>query len=97
MSKKTIEFKMPPAEAARRDPEPAAPRSGALVETDRWVRRGDGEAAAPSAASANVFAIDLARERDFGETLMLGAALPAMLGWFWVANALERYRRLVAR
>lgn len=96
MTKKTIAFKMPPANAARREPEPTAPQSPAQVETDQWVRWGDGEAAAPSAPGASAFAIDLARERDFGETLMLSAALPAMLGWFWLANALERYRRILA-
>ena len=96
MSKKTIEFKMPPAEATRRKAEPPAPQPPAPVETDQWVRQGDGEAAAPPADGAGVFAIDLARERDFGEALMLGAALPAMLGWFWLANALERYRKVFA-
>jgi hypothetical protein len=96
MSKKTIEFKMPPADARRRDAEPTAPQSRAPVETDQWVRRGDDEAAPPSPAGRSAFAIDLARERDFGEALMLGAALPAMLGWFWLANALERYRRILA-
>jgi hypothetical protein len=97
MSKKTIEFKMPPVEAARRDPEPSAMQSRAPAETDQWVRRGDGgEAAAPSATGASVFAVDLARERDFGEAVMLGAALPAMLGWFWLANAIERYRKILA-
>jgi hypothetical protein len=93
MSKKTIEFKMPPAEVARRNDEPAAAQPRAPAETDQWVRRGDGEA---TAAPAGGFAVDLARERDFGEALMLGAALPAMLGWFWMANALERYRKILA-
>jgi hypothetical protein len=41
------------------------------------------------------FAIDLALERNVSEVLTLSLALPAMLGWFWWTNSVERYRRLL--
>ena len=40
--------------------------------------------------------IDLAAERTFMQVLALSFFLPSVLGWFWVANAVKRYRQLFA-
>lgn len=109
MSKKTIVFKMPAPEPAATDErapdlrlagEPAVPASAAAAgeaQPDQWVRRGESAAPTPPAPfAANAFVVDLARERELGEVFALGAALPAMLGWFWLTRAMERYRKLFA-
>lgn len=71
------------------------------AEPDKWVRRRDlnGAPAAPPApasgsAAKGGFAIDLALERDFAEVVALSVIVPPMLGWFWFANAIDRYRRI---
>jgi len=110
MSKKTIVFKMPAGDANRRAEETseAAPPIEAAspavsqgdpraAEPDAWVQR---RQAAPAPISrANVqkgdeLTVDLAIERDLAEVAALSLALPAMLGWFWFANATDRYRRI---
>ena len=91
MSKKTIVFKMPTPEAAGRDDE-AALAPAAPTKPDQWVQRGD----APPTSAQDVFTVDLARERQLREALVLAAALPAMLGWFWLTHTMERYRRVFA-
>ncbi len=83
----------------------AAAESGAAniadaAEPDQWVRRRDLNFAgvAPSSASAakTSLAIDLAAERDLGQVVALSLIVPPMLGWFWFANAIDRYRRMFA-
>jgi hypothetical protein len=51
-------------------------------------------AAAAGCARADELTVDLAIERDLAEVAALSLALPAMLGWFWFANATDRYRRI---
>lgn len=69
-------------------------------ESDDWVRRGeDGPTAdAPisptPAAAQGAFPVDLAAPRNLGEVAALSVALPAMLGWFWLGHAMDRYRRM---
>jgi hypothetical protein len=109
MSKKTIVFKMPAGDAIRREGETsdAAPPIEAAspavstgesrgVEPDAWVQRRQASPAPISRATAGKghLTIDLALERDLGEVAALSLALPAMLGWFWFANAADRYRRI---
>jgi hypothetical protein len=112
MSKKTIVFKMPAAESPRRDDEPSDALAGREFETretpqgaepDQWVRRrdlnGSSSAHLPSAATPVGkigLAIDLAVERDLGEVVALSLIVPPMLGWFWLANTMDRYRRIFA-
>jgi hypothetical protein len=126
MSRKTIVFKMPAADAPRASDgnvDPAAPsdgRSSAIAsevvvaseipdasEPERWVRLRDldpapepepvGLAASPAFAAASWGVhVDLAAERNFSQIVALSVALPPMLGWFWAANAFDRYRRLFA-
>jgi hypothetical protein len=79
------------------------------TETDRWIRAEDvvplpdnssGRSALPApglyAAPPWDATIDLAADRTFMQVLALSFFLPSVLGWFWVANALERYRQLFA-
>jgi len=83
---------------------PKAAQISNVAEPDQWVRRRDLNAA-PAALSpptpkpgANAsFAIDLAAERDLQDVVALSLMAPAMLGWFWFANAMDRYRRIFAR
>jgi hypothetical protein len=109
VSKKTIVFKMPAPEPAANDErppdsrlagEPATPRGAAHAaeaQPDQWVRRGEAAAPSPQApAATSAFMVDLARERELGQVFALGAALPAMLGWFWLTQAMERYRKIFA-
>ncbi len=83
-----------------REPE-AAISNGA--ESDQWVRRRDMSVAptaparrSPTSAVKTDFALDLAAERDFGEVVALSLIVPPMLGWFWFAKAVDRYRRIFA-
>jgi hypothetical protein len=89
--------------AAAPEKAPRATEMPKAVEPDQWVRRRDLNAA-PAALSpptpkpgANAsFAIDLAAERDLQDVVALSLMAPAMLGWFWLANAMDRYRRIFA-
>ena len=80
--------------------EPEAAEISNAAEPDRWVRRrGLSAALAPPSqafAAKAGFAVDLAAERDFGEVVALSLIVPPMLGWFWFANAMDRYRRILA-
>jgi hypothetical protein len=74
-----------------------------VAEPDQWVRRRNVSvaptaSAPPSRAFAAKagFAVDLAAERDFAEVVALSLIVPSMLGWFWFANAMDRYRRIFA-
>jgi hypothetical protein len=126
MSRKTIVFRMPAADAPRASDgnvDPVAPsdeRSPAITsevvaasetpdasEPERWVRLRDldtapepepvGFPASPAFAAAGwSLHVDLAAERNFSQIVALSVALPPMLGWFWAANAFDRYRRLFA-
>ena len=77
------------------------------AETDRWIRAEDvvplpdnssARSAPPTpglyAALPRDSTIDLAADRTFMQVLALSFFLPSVLGWFWVANAVERYRQL---
>ncbi len=44
----------------------------------------------PAFAAKTGFAIDLAAERHWGEVFALGLIAPPMLGWFWLAGAMDR-------
>jgi hypothetical protein len=79
------------------------------AETDRWIRAEDvvplpdnssARSASPTpglyAALPRDSTIDLAADRTFMQVLALSFLLPSMLGWFWVANAVKRYRQLFA-
>jgi hypothetical protein len=79
------------------------------AETDRWIRAEDvvplpdnssARSAPPTmglyAALPKDSTIDLAADRTFMQVLALSFFLPSMLGWFWVANAVKRYRQLFA-
>jgi len=110
MSRKTIVFNMPIPDAGRAgEPLASEPLEGEIVaagEPDRWVseRRidkprdaqapGGGFFGLPDAVGSVPF--DLAAERNLSQVVALSLALPPVLGWFWCANALERYRRLFA-
>ncbi len=83
-----------------------APQAGEIskvAEPDQWVRRRN-VSVAPTApappsqafAAKAGFAVDLAAERDFADVVALSLIVPPMLGWFWFANAMDRYRRIFA-
>lgn len=83
---------------------PEAAQISNVAEPDQWVRRRDLSVAStalapPSQApgAKTSFAIDLAAERDLQDVVALSLMAPAMLGWFWFANAMDRYRRIFAR
>ena len=126
MNRKTVLFKMPAADAPRRDEansDPAAPIDAqspahaldvagpseipdASV-PERWVRMRDLDPAPdfaaaafrpppPGAAAGWSANFDLAAERNFSQIVALSLALPSALGWFWAANAFDRYRRIFA-
>jgi len=83
------------APAFARAPEAAQISNDA--EPDQWVRRRSLNLAPPPGfAVKKGFTIDLAAERDWGEVVALGLIVPPMLGWFWLAHAMDRYRRIVA-
>ena len=103
MSKKTVTFRMPIKEAPPRDRTPAVIEAGAgptdLVvvpvaaayveapEGDEWVRsRGGRELTAPGRSVM----IDLTAERDFRDVAALSLFMPAMLGWFWLFNTMNK-------
>lgn len=112
MSRKTIVFNMPAQGAGRASEPPASePLEGEIVapdEPDRWVSERQTEAPSDAQAPASaLFALsgeagsasarfDLAAERNLSQVVALSLALPPVLGWFWCANAFERYRRLFA-
>ena len=62
----------------------------------RSERRAGGARPASRVGAKTGFAIDLAAERDLGEVVALSLIVPPMLGWFWFANAMDRYRRIFA-
>jgi hypothetical protein len=97
MSRKTIVFKMPSAEAARLG-ESDAPLAADEPATNRWILAGeaDGPAALAALVASSGFSVDLAADRSFAEAVTLSLALPTMLGWFWLSNAISRYRRIFA-
>ena len=79
------------------------------AETDRWIRAEDvvplpdnssARSAPPTlglyAALPRDSTIDLAADRTFMQVLALSFFLPSVLGWFWMANAVKRYRQLFA-
>jgi len=79
------------------------------AETDRWIRAEDvvplpdNSSARPGPPTPGLCAalprdstIDLAADRTFMQVLALSFFLPSVLGWFWVANAVKRYRQLFA-
>ena len=79
------------------------------AETDRWIHAEDlvplpdnssARSAPPTprlyTALPRDSTIDLAAERTFMQVLALSFLLPSVLGWFWVANAVKRYRQLFA-
>ena len=87
---------------------PSALQSGD-AETDRWIRAEDvvplpdnssarsaPPAPRPYAALPRDSTIDLAADRTFMQVLALSFFLPSVLGWFWAANAVKRYRQLFA-
>ena len=107
MSRKTVVFNMP-AQNVGRDSEPLEGEIAAPGEPDRWVRERrvdetggiDTPARALLAMQGSVgsggLSFDLAAERNWSQVVALSLAMPSVLGWFWCANALERYRRLFA-
>jgi hypothetical protein len=97
MSRKTIVFKTPrPADAQGGGSD--APAGADDPAAAGWVlARQESEPSAAAPPSPSAMSIDLAAERSFAEAATLGLALPAMLGWFWFNNALDRYRRMFAR
>ena len=99
------------ADAGEPSPEALSGAFGpsADAETDRWIRAEDvvplpDISSAPSAPpNLGLYAalprdstIDLAADRTFMQVLALSFLLPSVLGWFWVANAVKRYRQLFA-
>ena len=83
--------------------EPDAAEIWNAAEPDQWVRRRDLNVApaalappSPGPAAKSGFAIDLAVERDLAEVVALSLIVPPMLGWFWFASAMDRYRRIFA-
>ena len=79
------------------------------AETDRWIRAEDvvplpdNSSARPGPPTPGLCAalprdstIDLAADRTFMQVLALSFVLPSVLGWYWVANAVKRYRQLFA-
>ena len=79
------------------------------AETDRWIRAEDlvplpdNSSARSAPPTLGLYAalpwdstIDLAAERTFLQVLALSFVLPSVLGWFWMANAVKRYRQLFA-
>ena len=106
MSRKTIVFNMPAQDAGRAN-EPLEGEIAAPGEPDRWVRESQIEQPSSAGAPASAFfaasgapasglPFDLAAERNLSQVVALSLALPSALGWFWCANAFERYRRLFA-
>jgi hypothetical protein len=78
-------------------------------ESDRWISGADlislpesfrARSTPPGRAllgSSPPFAtIDLSADRTFAQVLTLSFVLPYALGWFWLANSLDRCRRLFA-
>jgi hypothetical protein len=99
------------ADAGEPSPEALAGAFGPSgdAETDRWIRAEDvvplpdnssARSAPPTlglyAALPGDSTIDLAADRSFMQVLALSFLFPSMLGWFWVANAVKRYRQLFA-
>ena len=99
------------AEAREPSPEALAGAFGPSgdAETDRWIRAEDvvplpdNSSARSAPPTLGLYAtlprdstIDLAADRTFMQVLALSFFLPSMLGWFWVANAVKRYRQLFA-
>ena len=99
------------ADAGEPSPEALAGAFGPSgdAETDRWIRAEDvvplpdnssARSAPPTpgldAALPRDATIDLAADRTFMQVLALSFFLPSVLGWFWVANAVKRYRQLFA-
>ena len=78
-------------------------------ETDRWIRAEDvvplpdNSSARSAPSNPQLYTalpwdatIDLAADRTFIQVLALSFVLPSVLGWFWMANAVKRYRQLFA-
>jgi hypothetical protein len=77
---------------------PILESAGAESGQDEWVRRAEADhtpavVAAPSLARGPIKAvtIDLTVERDFPAVAMLMLTIPPMLGWFYLANVMNRY------
>ncbi|MGA2044220.1 MAG: hypothetical protein ABSG83_12720 [Roseiarcus sp.] len=103
MSKKTVPFHMPGRDLSPGEIEPAPPTApladeGGGSASDQWVERREPPAApvAASPARAPAVAIDLAAERDLPQAAALMLLTPAMLGWFWQVNAINRFWRRLA-
>jgi hypothetical protein len=100
VSKKTVTFKMPVKSAApaEDEPPPILESAGGESGSDAWVRHAEADPApavlaAPSFAHGptNSLTIDLTAERDFPTVAALMLAIPPMLGWFYLANIMNRY------
>jgi hypothetical protein len=106
VSKKTVTFKMPVKSAASAEdasPPVFEPASGEAEQAgasgqDEWVSRLETDQApavlaAPSLARGPIksVTIDLTTERDFPAVAALMLTIPPMLGWFYLANVVNRY------
>jgi hypothetical protein len=68
-----------------------------VSERDQWVRSREADRApadtvapSPSRAPGSV-TIDLTAERDFPNVAALMLTIPPMIGWFYLANIMNRY------
>ena len=107
MSRKTVIFKMPAPDSSRRDEALVAEvAQGEIIapsESDSWVRERELQPVVDLAPQAPArlasyapmsVSFDLAAERNLSQIVALSMAVPPMLGWFWFANAIDRYRRI---
>ncbi len=76
-------------------------------EPDRWVQKRELQPVldlAPQEPAPALFtsydhlgvSFDLTAERNLSQIVALSIAVPPLLGWFWVANAMNRYQRIFA-
>jgi len=86
-------------------PEEPAPPTAPIAEdgggsaSDLWVEHREAPAAAaaqPSPALEPAVAIDLAAERNLSQAAALMMLTPAVLGWYWQVNAMNRFWRRFA-
>ena len=110
MSRKTVIFKMPKGSKPRDEAPAVEVAQGEIIapsEPDRWVQERELQpirdlapqepAPAPLAAYGEMsVSFDLAAERNLSQIVALGIAVPPLLGWFWLANAFDRYQRIFA-
>ena len=110
MSRKTVIFKMPTGSKPRDAAPVVEVAQGEIIapsEPDRWVQERELQPIldlAPQEPAPVLFAaygemgvsFDLTAERNLSQIVALSMAVPPTLGWFWFANAFDRYQRIFA-